>query len=189
MGDGNLQSQSSCSARFRYSSKHLEYIQYIKRILESFGIMGEKVKKIYHKKREYYSYYYRSFSYIELLVIQKQWYPEGKKIVPRDLKLSSLTCRQWYIGDGSLQVSQKKRSRVRLCTQGFTVDGVKKLIKRLKVLGFKATRTTRNMILISAYSTKEFLNYIGNCPVECYRYKWNYQDNRKIKEGRNLIYA
>jgi len=31
-----------------------------------------------------------------------------------------------------------------------------------------------NEIGISAYSTKSLLNYIGECPVECYKYKFEY---------------
>ena len=30
-----------------------------------------------------------------------------------------------------------------------------------------------NRISILTKSTKDFLNYIGDCPVSCYQYKWN----------------
>ena len=39
-------------------------------------------------------------------------------------------------------------------------------------LGIIAKIGMRNEIRISAYSVKDFLNYIGECPVNCYRYKW-----------------
>ncbi|GAJ16965.1 unnamed protein product, partial [marine sediment metagenome] len=38
--------------------------------------------------------------------------------------------------------------------------------------GFQCTRESDNKIHISTKSTKDFLNYIGPCPVKCYEYKW-----------------
>lgn len=180
LGDGHLESRNSYSTRFMHGSKYLEYTQYMKRILESFGIKGGDIRKRYYEKLNCYSYHYRSLRYVELLSLRKQWYPKGKKIVPRNIKLTPLICRQWYIGDGSLSIiNVHHRSRIKLHTNGFTVVDVEWLIKQLTNLEFKITRTTKNIISISTYSTKEFLDYIGLCPVECYQYKWNYQDKRR----------
>ena len=52
---------------------------------------------------------------------------------------------------------------------------MKWLTQQLNKLGFKTTITADNRIRISAYSTKDFLNYIGKCPVKCYQYKFNYE--------------
>jgi len=180
LGDGHLRPHS-VSSQFTYSSKHLEYIQYISDTLSSFGIKQcGRIRKIYLRKSNSYSHRYSSLRYVELSSTQKKWYPEGKKIIPRDIRFTPLTLRQWYIGDGYLR-SSGERSRIFLYTNGFTVLDVEWLIKQLIKLEFKSTRTNQNVIHVSRYSTKEFLNYIGNCPVECYKYKWNYQDNRKEK--------
>jgi len=48
-------------------------------------------------------------------------------------------------------------------------------------LGFIAKKWINNVIGISTYSTKQFLDYSGSSPVECYKYKWNYIDRRKGK--------
>ena len=62
-----------------------------------------------------------------------------------------------------------------LSTCGFSISDVEWLISQLNELGFKATRmSSNNVIHISTYSAKAFLNYIGKCPVKCYQYKWNY---------------
>jgi hypothetical protein len=177
LGDGSL-CFHPCSAQFMYGSKYFEYCEYVKNILEAFGIIGGKIHKRYHKKFDCYSYHYNSHRYVELLPIRKKWYPEGKKIVPRDIKLTPLVCRQWYIGDGCLR-NNNRRSYIKLYTYGFTILDVEKLVKQLISLGFKTTRQSiHNIIHISQDSTKEFLKYIGLCPVECYQYKWNYQDRR-----------
>ena len=174
LGDGCLQSCSIYTACFQYGSKYKEYIEYVKDKLEYYGIKG-KTHKVKNKRSRDYCYAYYSKSYPELLPIRKQWYPEGKKIVPKDILLTPLVCRQWYIGDGSLSLIRKRNPnpRIRLATCGFTILDVKWLVEQLNKLKFKTTRQPqKNTVSISTYSTKEFLEYIGECPVNCYKYKW-----------------
>jgi len=174
LGDGCLQSISPYSARFQYASKHKEYIKYISDTLKSFGIKRSgRIPKV--KKYNSYYYQYKSCSYIELLTIYKKWYPEGKKIIPRDIVLTPLVCRQWYIGDGTLKCPVYEKPSIRLCTNGFKIDDVNWLVKQLNNLGFKSTRQPAdNVIYISVNSIENYLKYIGRCPVKCYQYKWNY---------------
>lgn len=176
LGDGCLQSQSLHSARFQHSSKYLEYIQYVSNILNSFGIeQAGQTRKQYYKNWDCYNYHYKSRSYAELLPIRKRWYPKGKKIVPKDLELTPLVCRQWYIGDGGLICKKEERPYIGLATCGFLINDVEWLVSQLNELGFKATRwNSNNTICISVHSTKAFLDYIDKCPVRCYQYKWNY---------------
>jgi len=176
LGDGHLRSLSNYSAKFTYSSKYEEYIRYISNTLKSFGIkQSGKIYKRYHKNMDCYDYQYASLSYIELLSIHKQWYPNGKKIIPRNIKLTPETLRQHYIGDGSLIHKKKGKDSIILYTYGFLAFHVKWLVNELIKLGFKAKRWGNNVIYISVYSTKEFLQYIGKCPVSCYQYKFNYK--------------
>lgn len=180
LGDGSLYSKSKYSANFRYGSKYEEYAQYVSNTLNSFGIkQAGKINKRYYKDMDCYTYSYVSLFYEELFSIYKCWYPEPKrkKIIPRDLKLTPLLLRQEYIGDGSLYHYKKKRGRpyTRLATCGFLISDVEWFVEQLNKLGFKATRQpSSNEIHISAYSTKQFLEYIGDCPVDCYDYKWDY---------------
>ena len=175
LGDGSIRSHNVWSAQFRYGSKYLEYCRYVKEILAFFEIAGGNIYKQYHKIFNCYSYHYDSFCYVELLPIKKQWYPNNKKIVPKDIELTPLTCRQWYIGDGMLAHFKKKRPCIILFTYAFSIDDIEWLVEELNKLGFKTVRQPScNRIHISAYSTQNFLNYIGKCPVNCYKYKWDY---------------
>jgi len=184
-GDGSLQSRSPYSACFQYSSKHEEYINYIANTLKSFGIeqAGNICKKT-NKDHGSISYCYSSRCYKELLPIRKHWYPDSKKIVPRDIELTPLVCRQWYIGDGYLGHSHRTKgtkSDIRLCTYSLPINNVEFLVRKLNKLGFRATRQLcNNIIHISSYSVKAFLDYIGPCPVECYSYKWRLVENRNF---------
>jgi len=176
LGDGCIRRISPYSGRFRYASKYLEYIQYVSDTLKSFGIKRTgKINKKYHKKMNCYTYHYASLSYPELLSIRKRWYPKGKKIIPRDLKLTPLVLRQEHIGDGCLIHYKKNNPAIVLSTDGFTIENVNWFVNELNKLGFKSTRRNcNNTIHISTKSTKDFLSYIGECPVECYQYKFNY---------------
>ena len=174
LGDGSLTSRNIYSAVFKYGSKYEKYVKFISNILKSVGIKQTgKILKQYHKKFKKYAYHYNSCAYAELKDLYNKWYPNGKKIVPKDIELTPLTCRQWYIGDGSLEHQKYCRPFIRLYTMGFTICDVNWLVKKLIKLGFKTTRQlSQNRIYISSYSTKDFLNYIGKCPVKCYEYKW-----------------
>lgn len=180
LGDGGLQSQSSYSAKFHYSSKYIEYCNYISNTLNSFGIkQSGKIRKEYHKKMNCYTYKYSSLSYVELLSLYRKWYSNGKRIVSKDLELAPNTLRQWYIGDGFLKNRMRKQGRphIVLYTDGFSISDVQWLIKKLIDLGFKVTRwLSRNVICISVHSTERFFDYIGNCPVSCYQYKFDYSE-------------
>jgi len=168
---GDLPSKN-LSALFRYGSKYEEYINYISKTLKSFGVkQSGKIRK-YTNKKGNIAYHYNSLSYAELFPIYNKWYPDGKKIIPEDLELTPLTLRQHYIGDGSL-IHQKRNTRIILSTCGYLIKDVNWMIKKLDELRFKVTRQpSTNAILISSYSVKDFLNYIGKCPVSCYQYKW-----------------
>ena len=176
LGDAYLQSCSIHSARILYGSKYEEYINYVSDTLKSFGIQQSgKIYKRYDKRCNSYIYNYASLSYTELLSLRKQFYPEGKKIIPKDIKLNPTILKQHYIGDGSLIYPKNGRPYVKLATYGFPVSDVNWLVKQLNKLGFLAKRCTSNNIIgISTYSTKDFLNYIGKCPVKCYKYKFQY---------------
>ena len=167
LGDGSLCS-FTCTARFRYSSKHLEYINYVSDTLAQFGIM--QAGKIRRRVTCAVGYNYSSLSYTDLFDIWVMWYAYGNKQVPRDLKLTPTVCRQWYMGDGSIHKSSRA---IFLATNAFPVADVKWLVQQLAGIGILATHhSARNVIYIPAKATKDFLGYIGECPVKCYKYKW-----------------
>ena len=174
LGDGCIiitQGTQSQTATFKYSSKYLEYIQYVSNTLRRFGIVrAGEIYKEYNKKWGVWGYHYQSCSYYELKVLYDWWYSGGTKDVSRSTLLTPLVCRQWYIGDGSLH---RVNNCIRISTECFPEGTVNWLVKQLINIGIRAKRTRVNRIYISPYSTANFLDYIGECPVECYKYKWN----------------
>lgn len=177
LGDGFIGMNSSRSARYAHSSKHEEYLIWLSKTFASLGL--EQIGKInerWHKKSKTFSYHYTSKSYPELVPLRKCWYPDGKKIVPKDLVLTPIMARQWYIGDGRLGDSAKKRPQISFSTCDFDKASINHLLKELGAKGFKVSHwPSSNKIGLSVYSVKDFLDYIGPCPKEiqnCYGYKW-----------------
>lgn len=183
LGDGHLGNNGPLSSFYSHSSKYLEYLVWLSGIFKGFGIA--QVGKI-HKNLKAGGFMYASRSYPELKTLRRKWYrlateKERKqrrkfiKILPKNLKLTPLICRQWYIGDGSLN---KDCGYTRLNTQCFTSGEVDRLIMLLINLDFKVTKHADRSIYISTYSTRDFLDFIGPCPKgieNIYGYKWNWQ--------------
>lgn len=172
LGDAYVQI-NKWSGRFLYTSKYKEYVEYISKVLKKSGIeqSGKIIRRINNQYKST-SYNYCSKAYPELKSLCNKWYSDGKKIVPKDIELTPLTCRQWFIGDGNLGQCNKN-PYIRLATCGFSISDVEWLVTQLNQLGFKVTRqSSYNRIYISTKSTPNFINYIGKCPVKCYQYKW-----------------
>jgi hypothetical protein len=100
------------------------------------------------------------------------WYPQRKKIVPNDIDLSPTTCLYWYLGDGGLHYGKLKFKGLRINTQGFDKEGIVLLSNKLIELGFKNYVESKGVIGLSPISARNFLSYIGESPIFCYKYKW-----------------
>ncbi len=179
LGDMTLTQQSVYSAHVGYSSKYREYIEWLAKTLDDFGLeqTGRIRKNSFVSFKNYHAvaYSYSSRDYPELLGIKKMFYPIGKKIIP-DIDFTPLVLRQWYIGDGTVgrtRSSHCTKDFIVLNTQGFKPMYVQRATMKLNDMGFRvAYQPANNVIAIKGCSVVDFLDYIGPCPVECYSYKW-----------------
>jgi hypothetical protein len=178
LGDGGIHSNNIRTASYAHSSKYYDMLVFISNYLSSFGIeqMGN-IREYKHPQNNATYFCYWSKNYEELFDMRTRLYSERKKIVPKDISLTPAICLHWYIGDGSLSKRNIGNPYIRLCTQGFSVEDVILLKDKLCELGIKTTRTeSGNSLRISSSSTKNFLNYVGECPEEIkniYGYKFN----------------
>jgi len=183
LGDGHLRENSRWSATYECASKYFLYSQWLSETLKSFGAyQAGKILKRKHEQKSPYktsiTYRYRTRSYAEFHMLWENWYRKGRaeekykfvKIIPQNLELSPLACRQWFIGDGHLH----KKKGITLSTQGFAVSEVYFLMKLLNNLQFATSyKSAVNSIYIPKRDAKCFLNFIGSCPIEnIYGYKW-----------------
>ena len=191
LGDGNMSQQSKWSAYYQHSSKYMGYLLWLSGEFASQDMQqAGKITVRYIKKSTNPGYYmawkYASLSYAELVSMQHEWYQHGIKIVPHNLKLNPVICLHWYIGDGSLYCGSRQKPYVLLCTCGFDKQSLETLIELLSDIGIKATlMKSANSLRINAYSTPDFLSYIGLCPPEIesvYGYKWDLNRTCTIPE-------
>lgn len=179
LGDMTLTQQSDYSAHVGYSSKYKEYIEWLAKTLNNFGLeqVGRIRKNSFVSFEKYHivAYAYSSKDYPELLEIRKMFYPTGKKIIP-EIDFTPLVLRQWYIGDGTVGRTKRtpgSKDFIVLNTQGFKSKDVQKATMKLNDVGFRVSfQPANNVIAVKGCSVVDFLDYIGPCPVGCYNYKW-----------------
>lgn len=106
---------------------------------------------------------------------RKRWYPDGKKVIPKDFRFSPISLNIWYLGDGSRSGNAKNARRgILLCSDAFSKENLEEtIIMFLLKLGIECWVTKRNQVKISNSSAPKFLEYIGECPIGCYEYKWD----------------
>jgi len=200
LGDGSItvawsNDNGYSSAKYSHGSKYREYLIWLSGEFSSQGleqagtiyrtIYKPKTTKLGWRHNQYISYRYNTRTYPELVQFRERFYPDGKKIVPKDLILNPISARQWYIGDGSLN-RQKNAGEdsfsIGIATCGFDKYSVVYLMDQLSTLGIKVThRLNNNTIYISTSSTADFLDWIGPCPPEIeniYGYKWQASQNK-----------
>lgn len=169
LGDGTLEKQPCKSSNFSYSSSELDHVQVAYKLLSEFA--SPSCKNGPRKRKD--GFRFRTQSNIFFYKLRQKWYPEGKKIIPQDLTLSPLTCLWWYLGDGHLA---KKKQQIELATQCFNEVDIDFLVQKLHQLNFEAYKRRHRhqfAIIVPRRKVKQFLEYIGPCPVKCYNYKWD----------------
>ena len=114
---------------------------------------------------------------------KKRWYPKGKKIVPRDIRLTPLVLAHWYMGDGSLDVTNRTKSgkkfyRIVLCTECFTKkenEFLKHKLKKIYGWNFTISKIRNNKYRLrnsQPKDVKDFLKKTESYKIECFNDKW-----------------
>ena len=134
LGDGHLElhkNGKNASLRITRKSEDESYIDYHVNIFSNLGakrsdgqVKDKRTNKIYLRTMLHTS--------VHSILTQwhKVWYRRGKKIIPKNLKLTPLTLATWFADDGSLTI-KKRQYNAKLATHGFTKQEVILLKKQL----------------------------------------------------------
>ena len=134
LGDGCLETQNN-GVTYRLKIEHClaqnDYVNWLYDIYKDWVMTPPQIKQ---KNGETITQnvWFNTVSHIALRYYGKQFYPQGKKILPKYISrlLKPLTLAIWFMDDGSLK-SKDHRTLI-LNTQGFTIKEVEMLQKALK---------------------------------------------------------
>jgi len=111
---------------------------------------------------------------LEFLNERMRWYPNGKKIIPKNLVLNPVVLAHWYMGDGSVSVP-KGRLQVRLHTNGFMDSDVTFLIKMMHkqfgLQGFITHWRGQPIITFQHKNASKFISLVKPFLVPSFIYK------------------
>lgn len=159
-----------------YDDRHLDYLKWLRKLLQPVGVHDVKPKKGYH---QHYFYTHPSTVIGRLRAI---FYPNGVKIVPeniRELLVSPLALAIWYQDDGTLDARAKSHWNARIATYCFSKDGCELLCEALRTnfdLDVSVARCTMRgkeywQLYVRRNSMDRFVSIIEPHILPSFRYK------------------
>lgn len=117
LGDGSLcKNYNSFVFKESHKKPHIEYVNYLKNILDECFSFGDSRISGYGSLMERVT----SKNY-SLLKIRQNWYKFGKKILPEDISwIDDFSIAKWYMDDGSLSRNKFQKDRARFSTEKFS---------------------------------------------------------------------
>lgn len=134
LGDGYLRiipGRNNAFLEINHSFSQKQYVDWKFEKLQNICISRPKIRKG-NGNRIAYRFYTKQ--YPDLTKFYNNFYKNGYKIVPDNLKLDAIALSVWFMDDGSKCGS----SNFYLNTQQFTKEEQEFLIKKLSILGLKA---------------------------------------------------
>lgn len=186
LGDGSLKiEKNGINASFSYTSKSYQHVYYVVKDFLKYGsgngiinndIYDERTDKSYHK------YQFRTVASPTLTEEYYKWYINKIKHIPKELVLNSLMCKVWYLGDGCLRNSHHNTQDIILCTNCFKKEEIEEILlpqlssfnaELYKAADLKNGEESYTIRIGKKDDIKRFLDYIGDCPFDDYKYKWD----------------
>lgn len=124
----------------RRQAQDKKYLNWQYEVFKEFYSSPPKYMEIYDKrtKKTYISYNLQSKSGKIYKQYHIEWYPYGKKIIPKTIKLTPLTLLIWFLDDGCVVHSGKNSLTIKISTNCFVKEDVEFLSQLLtKNFGIK----------------------------------------------------
>ena len=188
LGDGTMRiGQGSINANFKVEhclkQKDLVFAKY--KVLKPWVFTEPKLSYRYNENGSKYkkSWWFRTVRHSKLTEIQKLFYFEGKKIVPRNIGmfLNSSALAWWIMDDGSYS-----RSAIDISTYSFTLKEIRKLLKIIKdkfsTQGkFFKDRDKGYRTYFSVSETQKLIKVIKPYIIDSMKYKIGYSNFDPVK--------
>lgn len=202
LSDGCIQyDRGNKTGWYQQNCKYKEWLEVIsenfcKYIVECNLDDGRLITGGYSPKGGSITYFLRTRHYVEFKEMKDRWYkkwydidnyPERvwhldtdsgeyyifKKIVPKDILLTSSCVANWYLGDGNRSISYSN-NQITIATNGFLNNDTTFLSELLSnTLNIKCSIDKHNRIgIYNKSNIKAFLNYINEYKIDCFDYKF-----------------
>ena len=134
LGDGHIRivpGRKSALLEIKHSIKAKEYVDWkyatLKNICES-----PPKERIIDETRTTYRFFTKQHE--EITKLLKLFYKNGRKIIPKSLRLDPIILAVWFMDDGS----KARKSDVYLNTQQFSLNDQKSILAKLREMGIRA---------------------------------------------------
>lgn len=138
LGDGHLEKhKNGINACLRITRQITDktYLLHHSKIFEQYSCyISEGAVFDKRTNKTYYNCKLKTKVSPELTKLRYKWYPDGKKIIPKDLELTPLTIATWFADDGHA-CCKPCRHYIKFATHGFTYEEVDFLKNQLMIFG------------------------------------------------------
>jgi len=169
LGDGHI-SKASSYLSFSHSNKQSDYLEFKKEVIEFGFYTDDVVVKLNNKT--YYAKKARTKASRALAFFRKEFYPNGIKIVPKNLILTPISLAFWFMDDG---YTKHKNSCClsEIAAHSFTDDDRLFLVEQLKKLGLDSYQRSksRGRILFDKENSRKLSEMISPYVCDSMRYK------------------
>jgi hypothetical protein len=160
--------------------------EYVELVANQLGVPVERVKDRIRKAdrrtgKSYECSELRTLSHPVFGELRDRWYVDGRKVVPRDLSISREFLLHWFLCDGACSINRSS-AHMMFCTDAFSREDVGYLKGMLESVGVETSIMRSNRLRVHQKSIERFYDYVGECPVECLKYKWIPVENRASKQ-------
>jgi len=182
LGDSYLyhyKKQINSGLAISHASFDEEYVKFKFNLFKEFCKSNIKNQSSFDKRtsKTYHKTYFRTQVSPLFTDFRNRWYPNGIKIVPKDINLTPIVCAIWFCDDGSVvrYGKNKNRLRLQLSTDGFQKEEVEFLAEQLsQIIGSacKVSRKINHYIIYAPHETTvKFIKYIEPVFPSCMKRK------------------
>lgn len=187
LGDGSLWLppivgvRRTSNAYYRQSSVSKDWLEGLVPTLGRMGLRSSVRFVRSHRckdGRESAIWWLQSQAHYSMTEAARRWYPSRKKVIPTDLTLSRECLLQWFLGDGTMVPSNKKRRVAVLCSEGFAKGSVEALVPAIRgLIGCDGVSTYNRRagynVRFTYDATDALLAFLGPAPFKSLAYKWD----------------
>jgi hypothetical protein len=166
LGDATMRKKTNSLIEVNHSFKQRVLVDHLYLVLQRFVSSFPKSRK---GNGERIAYWFTTRSLPIFNYFYQRFFEQGKKGIPRDLKLTPVHLAYWLMDDGS-----KSRSSIYLNTQQFKIEDQKLLLEKLSELQINATLNKDKIyrrIRISVAGIPRFKSMVLPYLLPKFRYK------------------